>query len=134
NVATAAALLKRSVNIPDAYHAAGFDFSGTKAFDAKNNYRSKSFLAIPLVNGQDRVIGVLQLLNATHPGTGELVPFAEGHQRVVEALASQAESLSTTSFCSRGSASCSRASSRRSHRQSTRNHRTRAGIASAFPS
>jgi HD-GYP domain-containing protein (c-di-GMP phosphodiesterase class II) len=90
NVATAAALLKRSVNIPDAYHAAGFDFSGTKAFDAKNNYRSKSFLAIPLVNGEGLVIGVLQLLNARDPMTGELVAFAEEHQRIVEALASQA--------------------------------------------
>lgn len=90
NVATAAALLQRSVNIPDAYHAAGFDFSGTKAFDAKNNYRSKSFLAIPLVNGESRVIGVLQLLNARDPQTGELVTFADDHQRIVEALASQA--------------------------------------------
>jgi HD-GYP domain-containing protein (c-di-GMP phosphodiesterase class II) len=90
NVATAAALLKRSVNIPDAYHAAGFDFSGTKAFDAKNNYRSKSFLAIPLVNGEGLVIGVLQLLNARDPATGELIAFAEEHQRIVEALASQA--------------------------------------------
>lgn len=90
NVATAAAILKRSVNIPDAYHAAGFDFTGTKAFDSKNNYRSKSFLAIPLVNGEDRVIGVLQLVNARDPSTAELVPFAEDHQRIVEALASQA--------------------------------------------
>jgi HD-GYP domain-containing protein (c-di-GMP phosphodiesterase class II) len=90
NVASAAALLKRSVNIPDAYHAAGFDFSGTKAFDTKNNYRSKSFLAIPLVNGEDRVIGVLQLLNARDPATSELISFADEHQRIVEALASQA--------------------------------------------
>jgi HD-GYP domain-containing protein (c-di-GMP phosphodiesterase class II) len=90
NVATAAALLKRSVNIPDAYHAAGFDFTGTKAFDAKNNYRSKSLLAIPLVNGEDRVIGVLQLLNSRDPSTSELMPFADEHQRIVEALASQA--------------------------------------------
>jgi HD-GYP domain-containing protein (c-di-GMP phosphodiesterase class II) len=90
NVATAAALLTRSVNIPDAYHAAGFDFSGTKAFDAANHYRSKSLLAIPLVNGEGRVIGVLQLLNARDPETNELVPFADSHQRIVEALASQA--------------------------------------------
>lgn len=90
NVATAAALLQRSVNIPDAYHAAGFDFTGTKAFDANNNYRSKSLLAIPLVNGEDRVIGVLQLLNSRDPITSELVAFAEEHQRIVEALASQA--------------------------------------------
>src|SRR5262245_26030797 len=90
NLATAAALLKRSVNIPDAYHAAGFDFTGTKAFDAKNGYRSKSFLAIPLVNGEDRVIGVLQLLNSRDPATSELVAFDDEHQRIVEALASQA--------------------------------------------
>ena len=88
NVASAAALLRRSVNIPDAYHAAGFDFSGTKAFDQKNNYRSKSFLAIPLVNGEDRVIGVLQLLNARDPVTSELISFADEHQRIVEALRS----------------------------------------------
>jgi HD-GYP domain-containing protein (c-di-GMP phosphodiesterase class II) len=90
NVATAAALLKRSVNIPDAYDAKGFDFSGTKAFDARNSYRSTSFLAIPLVNSEDRVIGVLQLLNARDPATGAVVPFQEEHQRIVEALASQA--------------------------------------------
>jgi len=90
NVATAAALLGRSVNIPDAYDADGFDFAGTKAFDARNRYRSTSFLAIPLVNGEHRVIGVLQLLNARDPTTGVVVPFEEGHQRIVEALASQA--------------------------------------------
>ncbi|HEX4474296.1 MAG TPA: HD domain-containing phosphohydrolase [Polyangiaceae bacterium] len=90
NVATSAALLKRSVNIPDAYDAPGFDFSGTKAFDQRNNYRSKSLLAIPLVNSEGRVIGVLQLLNAMDPTTGVVVPFAEEHQRIAEALASQA--------------------------------------------
>ncbi len=90
NVATAAAHLKRSVNIPDAYHAEGFDFSGTKLFDGRNNYRSKSLLAIPMVNGEGRVIGVLQLLNALDPATNTVVPFPVEHQRIVEALASQA--------------------------------------------
>ncbi len=90
NVATAAAVLKRSVNIPDAYDTSRFDFSGTKAFDARNSYRSQSFLAIPLVNGEDRVIGVLQLLNARDDTTGAVVPFTEADQRIVEALASQA--------------------------------------------
>lgn len=90
NVATAAAWLKRSVNIPDAYAAPGFDFSGTKAFDAKNSYHSRSFLTIPLVNGEDRVIGVLQLLNARDRTTGDVTAFRDEHQRIVEALASQA--------------------------------------------
>ncbi|MCA9532442.1 MAG: GAF domain-containing protein [Myxococcales bacterium] len=91
NVATCAALMKESVNIPDAYETSTeFDFTGTKAFDARNDYRSQSFLTVPLVNNDSTVIGVLQLLNAQDPDTGEVVPFRADHQRVVESLASQA--------------------------------------------
>lgn len=90
NVASCAALRRRSFNIPDAYDAEGFDFSGTKSFDERNHYRSKSFLTIPLVNNEDRVIGVLQLLNARDPSDGALVPFSVENQQIVEALASQA--------------------------------------------
>jgi HD-GYP domain-containing protein (c-di-GMP phosphodiesterase class II) len=90
NVASCAAHLKQSINSPDAYDATGFDFSGTQRFDAKSGYRSKSFLTIPLVNNEHRVIGVLQLLNAQDPTTGELVEFQADDQRIVESLASQA--------------------------------------------
>ena len=89
NVATCAAVMRASVNIPDAYDATGFDFTGTKAFDAKAGYRSKSFLTIPLVNGEGRVIGVLQLLNSKSTD-GEVIAFDPEEQRIVEALASQA--------------------------------------------
>ncbi len=90
NVASYTAWLKRSLNIADAYDAQGFDFSGTKAFDQRAGYRSKSFLNIPLVNSEGFVIGVLQLLNARDPITGEVTEFQSEHQRIVEALASQA--------------------------------------------
>jgi len=91
NIATVAVVDKRSVNVADAYDTDdGFDFSGTKKFDERNQYRSRSFLTIPLVNNEDIVIGVLQLLNARDPATGEVVAFREDHQRIVEALASQA--------------------------------------------
>jgi len=90
NVATCAANRKQSVNIPDAYDATGFDFSGTKLFDERSNYRSKSFLTIPLTNSNGRVTAVLQLLNARDPKTGEVIPFRGEDQRIVEALASQA--------------------------------------------
>ena len=53
-----------TVNIQDAYKAKGFDFSGTKMFDDKTGYHSKSFLTVPLKNHEDEIIGVLQLLNA----------------------------------------------------------------------
>jgi HD-GYP domain-containing protein (c-di-GMP phosphodiesterase class II) len=90
NVATAAAVLKRPVNVPDAYDAQGFDFSGTRNFDQRNRYRSKSLLTIPMVDTEGYVIGVLQLLNATDPCTGELVAFTAELENIVEALASQA--------------------------------------------
>ena len=62
----------------------GFDFSGTKTFDAQTGYRSKSFLTIPLKNLDGKVIGVLQLLNALNPKTGETIPF--GKDDVLDAL------------------------------------------------
>ncbi len=90
NVATYCAVNKRTINIPDAYHASGFDFSGTVAFDRRNNYRSKSFLGIPMVNTEGYVIGVLQLINARDQETGAIVAFKEDDERIVSALASQA--------------------------------------------
>jgi HD-GYP domain-containing protein (c-di-GMP phosphodiesterase class II) len=89
NVATFAAHSGKTVNIADAYHAEGFDFSGTKAFDQRSGYRSQSFLTCPMVNNEGRVIGVLQLINA-RDATGTVIAFTPERQRIVEALASQA--------------------------------------------
>lgn len=90
NIATYAAITGESVNIPDAYNAAGFDFSGTRRFDAMNGYRSTSFLTIPMRNKGDEVIGVLQLINARDRAAGQVVPFNSRHQRMIKSLASQA--------------------------------------------
>lgn len=90
NVATYAVHERRLVHIPDAYDVDTFDFSGTQRFDERSGYRSKSFLTIPLVSSEDRVIGVLQLLNAKDPETGEVISFFSEHQQTVQALASQA--------------------------------------------
>ncbi len=75
NVASHVAVTHERINIADAYEAEGFDFSGTKAFDARTGYRSKSFLTIPLEGEEDKVIGILQLINALDE-TGAIVPFA----------------------------------------------------------
>jgi HAMP domain-containing protein len=84
NVATHAALGHEWVNIPDAYQAEGFDFSGTRAFDKKTGYHSTSFLTVPLEGDDHHVIGVLQLINATDPETGRVIPF--GTDEVLGAL------------------------------------------------
>ena len=90
NVASHVALTGRSVNIHDAYETDEFDFTGTKKFDEGNNYRSKSFLTVPLKNHEGEVIGVIQLLNARDAKTGEVIPFSQKIQPLIEALSSQA--------------------------------------------
>jgi HD-GYP domain-containing protein (c-di-GMP phosphodiesterase class II) len=89
-VVSHSALSGETVNIPDAYMARGFDFSGTKKFDAKTGYRSKSFLTVPMRNHENEVIGVLQLINAQDRESSEIVPFSSDDQQLLESLSSQA--------------------------------------------
>ena len=56
-IAANAGLTGDTINIPDAYKAKGFDFSGTKAFDEKTGYRSKSFLTVPLKITKMKLLG-----------------------------------------------------------------------------
>ncbi len=89
-VAAHAAIRERTVNIADVYAEAGFDFSGTHAFDQRTGYRSQSFLTVPMKNHEGAVIGVLQLINAIDPVTGQVGPFSLEDQSLTESLASQA--------------------------------------------
>ena len=88
NVAAVCALEGRTLNIDDAYANKKYDFSGAKGFDEKHNYHSKSFLTVPLKNHKDKVIGVLQLLNAQKDG--KIISFSEDLVDLIEALTSQA--------------------------------------------
>lgn len=90
NVASHSSLSGEAINIPDAYTAQGFDFSGTKKFDGMTGYRSQSFLTVPMRDHDDQVIGVLQLINAQDRQSGAIVPFSGDDQQLLESLASQA--------------------------------------------
>jgi HD-GYP domain-containing protein (c-di-GMP phosphodiesterase class II) len=76
---------KKTINIKDAYHEHGFDFSGTRRFDERTGYRTKSVLTVPMKNHEDEVIAVLQLINPIAHR-----PFSEEDQQLAESLASQA--------------------------------------------
>ena len=89
-VAAYSAIHKQTVNIADAYTAENFDFSGTRRFDERTNYRSQSFLSVPLKDQDGEVLGVLQLINAKHPEHGTVVSFSSADQSLAESLASQA--------------------------------------------
>ena len=88
NVSAYVALTGETVNIKDAYQEAGFDFSGTKSYDEKTGYHSKSFLTVPLKNHENEIIGVMQLINARDEDN-EVVPFDKDMQEQIESLASQ---------------------------------------------
>ena len=94
SVVTHAVISGHTVNIPDAYHAEGFDFSGTRAFDGQTGYRSTSFLTVPMRNHEGEITGVLQLINA-RDDAGTVHAFGESDQRLVESLASQAATALT---------------------------------------
>jgi len=90
NVASYVALTGKAVNIPDVYEAEGFDFTGPRNYDASTGYRSKSMLVMALQNHENEIIGVLQLLNAQDPDSGDVVAFSDEYVDLVASLASQA--------------------------------------------
>ncbi len=89
-VSTFVALHNEVVVIDDVYQEDRFDLSGTRSFDLASGYRTVSMLTLPLAPREGEVIGVLQLINALDPATGEVVPFNEEAVRLASALAAQA--------------------------------------------
>jgi len=89
-VAGYAAHFGLSVNIEDVYKADVFNFSGMVKFDQLRNYRTQSILTVPLSDHERELVGVLQLINAKDPDSGEIRAFSPTDQRFIEALAAQA--------------------------------------------
>lgn len=58
-IAGAAATTRRIVNIPDAYEDARFN----RAIDQRTGYRTRTILAIPLLDHDGHLVGVAQVLN-----------------------------------------------------------------------
>lgn len=89
NIATYAAISNKTVNIPDAYENVSFDFTGVKHFDAHHHYRSRSFLAVPLRDHRQQLLGVLQLVNARGID-GKVVAFSQAQELRIQGLANYA--------------------------------------------
>lgn len=80
----------KTINIEDAYSNQLFDFSGTKQFDQQNGYHSQAFLAVPMKNHENDIIGILQLINPIDANSQAITRFSEADQQITEALASLA--------------------------------------------
>lgn len=85
-----AVLRKTTINIHDVSKTDAYDFVGTRNFDKKHNYRTKSVLTVPMLNHKHEAIGCLQLINAIDLDTQEVVHFSDEAAQIVQALASQA--------------------------------------------
>lgn len=79
-----------TIHIPDAYQLNHFDFTGLHNMDARLGYHSQSTLAIPMRDHQNKIIGVLQIINAKDDESGANIPFSEERIKIAESLASQA--------------------------------------------
>jgi HAMP domain-containing protein len=88
NAAAHAALTGTSINIPDAQAAPEFDHMEPNELDSSTSHTS--LLTIPLKNGAGEVIGVLQLLDAIDPHSGQVIPFDDNLQQLIESLSSLA--------------------------------------------
>jgi HAMP domain-containing protein len=90
SIAVHTALTGESLNIKDAYQPEILDLYGPGIFDEKTDYRSVSYLTIPLKNTQNEVLGVLQLINAQDPEIKQIIPFDQNLQQMMESYSSLA--------------------------------------------
>lgn len=78
------------LNIPDAYQIPDSrPYSFQPWWDARNEYQTRSVLAVPLADRSGHVIGVLQLINALD-AEGQPVPFDKEWELLVQTLAAHA--------------------------------------------
>jgi response regulator RpfG family c-di-GMP phosphodiesterase len=81
---------KQLVNIPDVYHLPGnVPFSFDPGYDIISGYRTVSALCIPLVTSEDRLLGVIQMINARDED-GRVVPFDADDELLISHFAANA--------------------------------------------
>jgi GAF domain-containing protein len=78
----------QSINIDDIYSVKGYNFSGSRAFDANSSYKTRSIITIPIRNYNKRIIGVLQLINAQDE-KDNLRKFNDKDRELLELFTSQ---------------------------------------------
>ncbi len=89
SIAGYVAVTRKNLNIPDVYEISeDSPYSFNADFDMRNDYRTRSMLTVPMLDHRSKVLGVLQLINATHDG--KVVEFDPQLEDLVHSMASQA--------------------------------------------
>jgi len=79
-----------SIVIDDAHHLpATVSFAFNPAFDHLSGYHTRSILAVPLKTSRERIVGVLQLINALDANR-EVIPFTETDKLLLNYFAQNA--------------------------------------------
>jgi len=75
-------LQSKIIMVDDIYEDTNYNFSATKKFDKKFDYKTKSILTAPLIDTlRSETIGVLQLINKKE--NGEKIPFTHEDQKFI---------------------------------------------------
>lgn len=90
NITVRAALTGQTINVPDAYEDEEYNFARDRAFDEANEYKTVSYLVIPLCNSDGDILGVLQLMNARDEKKKRLTRFDQNLQQLMESFSSLA--------------------------------------------
>lgn len=84
------ALTDNNLVIDDTYKmSATLPYAFNPAFDKKSGYKTTSIFAMPLKNFQDKLVGVMQLINAKND-QGKVVPFSKESQLYIPLFANNA--------------------------------------------
>lgn len=87
NVCAYCAIHNEIIIIEDVYEDQQFNFQGPKNYDKMTGYRTRSMLVLPLLSdweGEQELLGVIQLLNSTNPETGEPMSYNDIYNSSVE--------------------------------------------------
>jgi len=93
HVSVYCALHRKTVVIDDVHEESRFDTADAKHFDSQTGYSTVSMLTVPLVFRDDKVLGVLQFLNALDPESGKIIAFDREHVAFIGSLATLASAI-----------------------------------------
>lgn len=90
NIAGYVAKSATILNIEDVYEIPDTrPYRFNRSFDERSSYRSRSMLAVPMMDVNKEIIGVIQLINSMDD-MGNVIPFRSEYEKLTLSLASQA--------------------------------------------
>jgi HD-GYP domain-containing protein (c-di-GMP phosphodiesterase class II) len=91
SIAGYVALTGKSLVIDDVYQIKNnVPYQFNRSFDESSNYKTQSMLVVPLKIGQNKIVGLMQLINNTLPGQQMVGTYTKKHEVMANLFASQA--------------------------------------------